>query len=143
MVIRGVTLIDGRGGPPMGPVDVVVEGNTIARVSSVGYPGLPINEDRRPDAGDHEIDGTGMYLLPGFIDTDMTRSVPDKARQHWIDRVPAARPGTVEDVAAAVAFLASDEAAYITGMVLEVDGGLHVPKTLVGASDAEEQNAGQ
>jgi imidazolonepropionase-like amidohydrolase len=68
LVIRGVTLIDGTGGPPMGPVDVVVEGNTIARVSSVGYPGLPINEERRPDAGDHEIDGTGMYLLPGFID---------------------------------------------------------------------------
>jgi 3-oxoacyl-(acyl-carrier-protein) reductase len=69
-------------------------------------------------------------VAPGFIDTEMTRAVPEKARQHWLDRIPAARAGTVEDVARAVTFLASDGASYITGEVLEVDGGLHVPKTL-------------
>ncbi len=68
LIIRGVTVIDGTGGPPMGPVDVVVEGNRITEVQSVGYPGLPIDEDRRPGDADHEIDASGMYLLPGFID---------------------------------------------------------------------------
>ena len=68
LIIRGATLIDGSGGPPMGPVDVVIEGNRITEVRSVGYPGLPIDEDRRPGDADHEIDASGMYLLPGFID---------------------------------------------------------------------------
>ncbi len=68
LIIRGATLIDGTGGPPMGPVDVVVEGNRIAQVRNVGYPGLPIDESRRPGDADHEIDASGMYLLPGLID---------------------------------------------------------------------------
>lgn len=68
LIIRGVTLIDGTGGPPMGPVDVVVEGNRIARVQGVGFPGLPIDESRRPGDADFEVDGEGMYLLPGLID---------------------------------------------------------------------------
>jgi 3-oxoacyl-[acyl-carrier protein] reductase len=76
-------------------------------------------------------------VAPGFIDTEMTRAVPEKARQHWIGRIPAARAGTVEDVARAVTFLASDGASYITGEVLEVDGGLHVPKTLFDPEAAE------
>ena len=68
LIIRGVTVIDGTGGPPMGPVDVVVEGNRITRVQGVGYPGLPIDEERRPGEADYEVDAEGMYLLPGFID---------------------------------------------------------------------------
>lgn len=70
MIIRGVTLINGTGAPPIGPVDVVVRQNRIVSVSNVGYPGVAINESNRPklDAGGKEIDGTGMYLLPGFVD---------------------------------------------------------------------------
>lgn len=70
LIIRGVMLVDGTGSPPMGPVDVVVEGNKIASVQSVGYPGIPIDEERRPKAGskDKVIEAKGMYLLPGFID---------------------------------------------------------------------------
>ena len=48
LVIRGATLIDGAGGPPRGPVDIVIEGNRISSIVGVGYPGVPINEDRRP-----------------------------------------------------------------------------------------------
>lgn len=70
LIIRGVNLIDGTGSPATGPVDIVVEGNRIASIRTVGYPGLPINERRRPEAGpnDKVIDASGMYILPGFFD---------------------------------------------------------------------------
>jgi len=68
LVIRGATLIDGSGAPPIGPVDIVVEGNRISDVVSVGYPGLDIDEDRRPEGGNFEIDATGSYVLPGIVD---------------------------------------------------------------------------
>ena len=70
LILRGVTLIDGTGAPPFGPVDVVVERNRIGKVRTVGFPGVPIDADKRPkaEAGDKEIDLTGQYVLPGFID---------------------------------------------------------------------------
>jgi hypothetical protein len=70
LIIRGVTLINGTGAPPIGPVDVVVKQNRIVAISNVGFPGVPINEARRPklEAGGREIDATGHYLLPGFVD---------------------------------------------------------------------------
>lgn len=70
LIIRGVTLINGNGAPPVGPVDVVVENNRIVAVEVVGYPGVDIDEDRRPKLkeGGKELDAEGMYLLPGFID---------------------------------------------------------------------------
>jgi len=74
-------------------------------------------------------------VAPGFIDTDMTKGIPEKYRQHWIDRVPMGRAGTPDDVAAAIAFLASDDAAYITGEVLEVDGGMNTPGQVAASID--------
>ena len=68
LVLRGSTLIDGTGAPPIGPVDIVVENDRIVEIRTVGYPGVPINEERRPEPGDREIDATGMYILPGFVD---------------------------------------------------------------------------
>ena len=70
LIIRGVTLINGDGSPPRGPIDIVVEGNKIVKIQVVGYPGVKINESRRPKLkrGGKEIDANGMYLLPGFID---------------------------------------------------------------------------
>ena len=70
LIIRGVNLIDGTGSPATGPVDIVVEGNRIASIRTVGYPGLPINERRRPQADENTrvLDAEGMYLLPGFFD---------------------------------------------------------------------------
>jgi 3-oxoacyl-[acyl-carrier protein] reductase len=63
-------------------------------------------------------------VAPGFIDTEMTRVLPEKAKEKALSAIPLKRMGTVEEVAAAVCFLASDEAAYITGQVLTVDGGM-------------------
>ncbi len=68
LVIRGVTLIDGTGAPPQGPVDIVVSGNRIASVRSAGTPGLAMRTNRAPQNADLEVDATGMYLMPGFVD---------------------------------------------------------------------------
>jgi imidazolonepropionase-like amidohydrolase len=68
LIVRGATLIDGTGGPPRGPVDIVIEKNRITQVADVGYPNLPIDEKRRPKGPAREIDATGMYVMPGFID---------------------------------------------------------------------------
>lgn len=70
LIIRGVTLIDGTGSPPRGPMDIVVENNRIASIHSVGYPGMEIEESERPRAGSNTevLDASGMFLLPGFID---------------------------------------------------------------------------
>lgn len=70
LIFRGVILLDGTGAPPVGPVDIVVVKNRIAQIQVVGYPGLPIDEDRRPKAGpnDKVYEIEGHYLLPGFVD---------------------------------------------------------------------------
>ena len=70
LIIRGVTLINGNGAPPIGPVDIVVEQNIITAIKTVGYPGVPIDEDSRPklQTGGKELDCHGMFLMPGLID---------------------------------------------------------------------------
>jgi hypothetical protein len=70
LILRGATLINGNGAPPVGPVDIIVENNKITAIRTVGYPGVAIDEDRRPKlkAGGQELDCSGMYILPGFID---------------------------------------------------------------------------
>lgn len=65
-------------------------------------------------------------VAPGFIDTDMTKNLPEDAKKYMLQQIPLARIGKPEDVAAAVLFLSSDEASYITGQVLRVNGGMYV-----------------
>jgi 3-oxoacyl-[acyl-carrier protein] reductase len=69
---------------------------------------------------------TVNVIAPGMIDTDMTRAIAEKAQTDWAAQIPLGRLGTVDDVAAAACFLASDEAAYITGHVLSVNGGMYM-----------------
>jgi len=70
LILRGVTVIDGTGSPPYGPVDIIIEKNRIADIVAVGSPGAPIDPEGRPKAkpGDREMDLHGMYVLPGLID---------------------------------------------------------------------------
>src|SRR6187455_2515865 len=69
---------------------------------------------------------TVNVVAPGLIETDMTRAITDKAQGDWAAQIPLGRLGTTADVAAAVCFLASDEASYITGQVLAVNGGMYM-----------------
>jgi len=69
---------------------------------------------------------TVNVVAPGLIDTDMTRALGERAHETWASKIPLGRLGTPEDVAAAVCFLASDAASYITGQVLAVNGGMYM-----------------
>ncbi|MBQ1335318.1 MAG: SDR family oxidoreductase, partial [Selenomonadaceae bacterium] len=74
-----------------------------------------------------ELAGRGITVnsvAPGFIETDMTAVLSDKVKEAMTEEIPLKRAGKPEDVANAVLFLASDNAAYITGQVLHVDGGM-------------------
>jgi 3-oxoacyl-[acyl-carrier protein] reductase len=68
---------------------------------------------------------TVNVVAPGLVETDMTRAITDGARDDWAAKIPLRRLGTPDDVASAVCFLASDEASYITGQVLAVNGGMY------------------
>ena len=75
-----------------------------------------------------ELGGKGITVnavAPGFIDTDMTKVLSDDVKEQMFNMIPLKRFGCTKDIAEAVAFLASDKAAYITGQVLSVDGGMH------------------
>jgi 3-oxoacyl-[acyl-carrier protein] reductase len=77
----------------------------------------------------HEVASRNItvnVVAPGLIDTDMTRAITGSAQEDWASKIPLKRLGTPEDIAAAVCFLASDEAAYITGQVLAVNGGMYM-----------------
>lgn len=64
-------------------------------------------------------------IAPGFIDTAMTQQLPEEVRQQWTNAIPLHRGGTPEDIANTALFLASDLSSYITGQVIQVDGGMH------------------
>jgi len=66
-------------------------------------------------------------VAPGFIDTDMTRGLSEEQRSALLTQIPAGRLGKPEDVAAAVLFLASPQASYVTGETLHVNGGMYMP----------------
>ena len=79
LVIRGAMVIAGHGAPPVGPADIVIEGNRITAIEEAGTPGLPLKPDREPRDADREIDATGMYVFPGMIDTHGHNGDPKKA----------------------------------------------------------------
>ena len=86
-----------------------IEGFSRALAKEVGSRGITVNA-----------------VAPGFIDTDMTSSLPEKQRQALLDQIPLARLGDAEEIAAVVGFLASDKAGYITGETVHVNGGMYM-----------------
>ncbi len=69
---------------------------------------------------------TVNVVAPGFVETDMTKGIADATKAQWSEQIPLGRIGTPAEIAAAVGFLASDEASYITGQVLAVNGGMYM-----------------
>ena len=65
-------------------------------------------------------------IAPGFIDTAMTQALPDEVRKEWTMKIPLRRGGTVDDIANVATFLASDLSSYVTGQVIQVDGGMNM-----------------
>ena len=65
-------------------------------------------------------------IAPGFIETAMTEALPEEVRQEWAKKIPLCRGGKVEDIANVAAFLASDMSSYVTGQVIQVDGGMNM-----------------
>ncbi|MGH9321025.1 MAG: amidohydrolase family protein, partial [Vicinamibacteria bacterium] len=85
LILRGATLIDGTGAPPAGPVDIVIEQNRIVEVKGVGTPGIPIDESKRPQNPTREIDASGSYVLPGFVDLHThTGGVPKAPEAEYV-----------------------------------------------------------
>ena len=65
-------------------------------------------------------------IAPGFIDTAMTQALPENIRKEWISKIPLRRGGTVDDIASCAVFLASDMSSYISGQVIQIDGGMNM-----------------
>lgn len=65
-------------------------------------------------------------IAPGFIDTDMTKGLPEEIRKDWMKKIPLRRGGNVEDIANCALFLASDMSSYVSGQVIQVDGGMNM-----------------
>lgn len=92
---------------------------TAAKAGMIGF-----SKSLAQEVGSRNI--TVNCVAPGFIDTDMTRALPEAQRVKLLERIPLGRLGTPEDVAHAVAFLASDASGYITGATLHVNGGMYM-----------------
>ena len=65
-------------------------------------------------------------IAPGFIETAMTAALPEEIRKEWCQKIPLRRGGKVEDIASVATFLASDMSSYVTGQVIQVDGGMNM-----------------
>ena len=120
------TMMKSRYGRIIGIASVVgVSGNAgqvnyaAAKAGMIGF-----SKSLAQEVGSRGI--TVNCVAPGFIDTDMTRSLPDAARQKLLERIPLGKLGTPDDIAHAVAYLASAGACYVTGATLHVNGGMYM-----------------
>ena len=93
----------------------------IAEVTALGFP-KELGEAIAKELGSRGI--TVNAVAPGFIETDMTKVLPDELKAEMVKNIALGRPGQPEDVANVVAFLASDDASYVTGQVIECAGAM-------------------
>ncbi|MEY2667515.1 MAG: hypothetical protein RJA59_153 [Pseudomonadota bacterium] len=127
-MIRAVTrpMMKARGGAIVNLTSVVGEmgnaGQAGYAATKAGLIGLTKSVARELASRNVRVNA----VAPGYIDTDMTASLPEGAKQKMAEMIPLGRLGSADDVAAAVAWLCSDQASYVTGEVLRVNGGMHM-----------------
>ncbi len=127
-LIRAVTrpMMKARGGAIVNLTSVVGEmgnaGQAGYAATKAGLIGLTKSVARELASRNVRVNA----VAPGYIDTDMTASLPEGAKQKMAEMIPLGRLGSAEDVAAAVAWLCSEQASYVTGEVLRVNGGMHM-----------------
>ena len=114
LIITNGTVIDGSGNPRFS-ADVGIRGDRIAKIGSL----------KGATAG-HTRDAGGQIVAPGFIDIGMSKALPDEVTQNFIKQIPLGRLGNVNEIVDAALFLASPMASYITGHVLNVNGGFYM-----------------
>ena len=114
LLLKGGRIVDGTGAPWY-IADVGIREGRIAAIGRL-----------RDVEARQALDVTGLVVAPGFVDTDMTRTLTDAQREGLAAQIPLGRLGQAEDIAAAVCFLAGPGAAWITGETLNVNGGMHM-----------------
>ena len=123
LILRGVTVIDGTGAPPAGPVDIVIRNDRIAEIVPVGSPGFPIDPEGRPKLeGGKEIDLAGMWVLPGFVDLYAHPIEPvEYVSKLWLGHgITTIRdPGCRESFAACAELKRKSQGAEVTGPRIE------------------------
>ena len=112
IIICGGTVIDGSGDDRF-QADIGIVDDTIKEIGFLSGA-----------SGGKVIDATNRIVAPGFIDTDMTAFIDEEAKENIVETIPLKRFGRVNDVSELVYFLSSDNASYITGQTISVDGGL-------------------
>ena len=111
LIIRQGTILDGTGSEAY-QADLAIEKGRIVEIGRIESHDVA------------SLDAKGMYVAPGFIETDMTNKLNEKLRDQVMQQIPQKRFGSPDDVSHVVTFLASEEASYITGQVVNVDGGM-------------------
>ena len=99
-------------------------GGAMAALSAAKAGLLGFTRSMAREVGSRAI--TVNAIAPGFIETDMTRDLPEDTKKSMLEQIPLGRLGSVDDIAAAAAFLASPQAGYITGETLSINGGLYM-----------------